>query len=76
MNSVLSETHCFFSISLIPNGKFLRVVAKSLSMVRQNISEHSAIFNSVEFLVFMSEIISMSLEEKEVLFTRITWGEL
>ena len=76
MNSVLSETHCFFSISLILNGKFLRVVAKSLSTVRQNISEHSAIFNYVEFLMFMSEIISMSLEAQEVVFTRITWGEL
>ena len=77
MNLVLSETHTlYFSISLIPNGKFLRVVAKRMSTVSLNISKHLAIFNYVKIVMFMRDTISMTLEGNEMVFTRITWGEL
>ena len=79
MNLVLSETHTLyfeFSISLIPNGKFLRVVAKRMSTVSLNIPKHLAIFNYVKIVLLTREIISMTLEGKEMVFTRITWGEL
>ena len=75
MNLVLSETHTlYFSISLIPNGKFLRVVAKRMSMVSLNSSKHLAILNYVKIVLLME--ISMTLEGKQKVFTRITWGEL
>ena len=47
---------------------FLRVVAKSLSMVSLNIANYSAIFNYIEILLLMVEIISMTLEGKEMVF--------
>ena len=77
MNLVIFKTHTlYFSISLIPNGKLLRVVAKRMSKVSLNISKHLAIFNYVKIVLFLREIISMTLEGKEMVFTRITWGEL
>ena len=77
MNLVLSETHTlYFSILLIPNGKFLRVVAKRMSTVSLNSSKHLAILNYVKIVLLMREMISMTLEGKEKVFTRITWGEL
>ena len=77
MNLVLSETQTlYFSISLIPNGKLLRVVAKRMSTVSLNRSKHLAILNYVKIVLLMREMISMTLEGKEKVFTRITWGEL
>ena len=77
MNVVLSETHTlYFYISLIPNGKCLRVVAKRMSTVSLNRSKHLAILNYVKIVLLMREMISMTLEGKEKVFTQITWGEL
>ena len=44
-------------------------------MASLNISKHLAIFNYVKIVMFMREIISMTLEGKEMVFTWITWGE-
>ena len=41
-----------------------------------NISKHLAIFNYVKIVLFMRETISMTREGNEMVFTRITWGEL
>ena len=41
-----------------------------------NISKHLAIFNYVKIVMFMRDAISMTLEGNEMVFTRITWGEL
>ena len=78
MNLALSEKHTLYhcSISPILNGKFLRVVAKRMWTVSLNIFKHLAIFNCVKIVLFLREILSMTLEGKEMVFTRITWGEL
>lgn len=47
-----------------------------MSTVSLNISKCLAIFSYVKILLFTREIISMTLEGVEMVFTRIKWGEL
>lgn len=49
----------------------MRVAGKRMSTVSLNMSEHLAIFNYVKIVLFMREIISMTLGGKEMVLLEL-----